>query len=114
MLSANFKPKTTAAALRGSLATARLSCSFKNQRKIYVFIIISFVEFRQSAQEQTSYLAGPRFHTFHGPLAPSLSPLPSPLPSPPLPSLLFLFSSPRFRSTPFPFLPLEVGSLKYS
>jgi len=39
MLSANFKPKTTAAASRGSLATARLSCLFSSySRQFSVFL----------------------------------------------------------------------------
>jgi len=48
-----------------------------------------------------SYLAGPRLHTFYGPLLLSLSSSPLPLPS---------FSFP-FTSIPFSFLPLEVGPL---
>ena len=63
---------------------------------------------RLLTRERTSYFAGPRLHTFHGPLCPFF-PFPPFLLPPPLP-LPFpsLASSPLL---PFSFLPLVVGPL---
>jgi len=52
MLSANFKPKTTAAASRGFLATARLSCNFSHMIasgwQLFIFFLSNFVKYLNS------------------------------------------------------------------
>jgi len=61
-----------------------------------------YLKLLNAAQGQTCYLAGPRLHTFHGPL-PTSSSIPFPFASPPPSAPL-----------PFPLPPLRSGPLKHS